>query len=125
MIANYVSLECECGNSRNLQTSNEVKVSAAGRTVLDKGKKSPRPKIYHMEDCIDFGKQYVGRTVEELLKKDLSYAKWCLEKTFFFRMYPDEIEKWNERADPEQTIGSKYRKMNMDNIEKMDGEQAK
>ena len=78
-----------------------------------------------MEDCIDFGKQYVGRTVEELLKKDLYYAKWCLEKTFFFRMYPDEIEKWNERADPEQTIGIKYRKMNMDKIEKMDGEQAK
>jgi hypothetical protein len=113
------ALECNCGNFRQYELGNETEISRAGKTVLAKGNNRQKLRTYSLEDQIDFGKQFVGRTLKEMLERNIDYAKWCIENTFFFAMNPDEIEKWNTGNDNELKIGGKFRKMNFEKIEKI------
>ncbi|MBT6851620.1 MAG: hypothetical protein HOA16_10545 [Opitutae bacterium] len=84
--------------------------------MVDRSKK-PRLRAYDLMDRIDFGKQFVGRTVEEMMKTDISYAKWCLENVAFFCVEPEEIRAWNESAETDARVGGKDRKMNFDKLD--------
>jgi ssDNA-binding Zn-finger/Zn-ribbon topoisomerase 1 len=118
-----ISMECSCGKHRDFSAVNPLPLSKAARTVLGERNIRHGLKVYRFADSIDFGKQFVGRTVKEMMKADISYAKWCLEKTFFFCMDPEEIMAWNESAETDSRIGGKYRKMNFDKLDKLKAEE--
>ena len=114
-----ISMECSCGKHRDFSAVEPLPLSKAAMTVLGERNIRHGLKVYRFADRIDFGKQFVGRTVKEMMKADISYAKWCLEKTFFFCMDPEEIMAWNESAETDSRIGGKYRKMNFDKLDKL------
>ena len=112
-----ISMECKCGRKRDFTRRSSSPLSEAGRTVMVDRSKKPRLRAYDLMDRIDFGKQFVGRTVEEMMKTDISYAKWCLENVAFFCVEPEEIRAWNESAETDARVGGKYRKMNFDKLD--------
>ena len=78
------------------------------------------PRIYGMDDRIDFGKKFEGFTLIEVLRKEPAHIRICLERASSFCIDPSFIEQWNQRAAPADKIGGRYRAMNWRKVEKID-----